>query len=121
MRMTELFAVRRARRVMVVLVGAIALPSVLGGFAGVVSGVVHAPFTAVRGDHDDDSHRKGSVWVVNRDLGELPIFDAESGTVMRTLHVGAGAHDICISGRAGKAYITAETNNAVTTVDTKRW
>ena len=34
-----------------------------------------------------------------------------------TLPVGAGAHDICISERAGKAYITAETINIVTTVD----
>ena len=33
--------------------------------------------------------------------------------------VGAGAHDICISERARKAYITAETINTVTTVDTK--
>jgi DNA-binding beta-propeller fold protein YncE len=55
---------------------------------------------------------------VNRDLGELAIFDAE-GTLLKTLLVGAGAHDICISERAGKAYITAETINAVTTVDTE--
>ena len=32
---------------------------------------------------------------------------------------GRGAHDICISERAGKAYITAETDNAVTAVDTE--
>ena len=38
---------------------------------------------------------------------------------LSTLGVGAGAHDICISERARKAYITAETENTVTDVDTK--
>ena len=61
----------------------------------------------------------GSVWVVNRDLGELTIFDARSGKVLRQLGVGAGAHDICISEQAHKAYIAAETLNQVTTVDTR--
>jgi hypothetical protein len=67
---------------------------------------------------DGDDSRSGSVWVVNRDLGELAIFDAETGAVITTLLVGAGAHDICISERAHKAFITAETINMVTTVDT---
>ncbi len=67
-------------------------------------------------DHDD---LDGSVWVVNRDLGELTIFDARSGKTIRQLAVGAGAHDICISEQAHKAYITAETLNQVTTVDTR--
>ena len=72
--------------------------------------------TAVR-DHGDSS--KGSVWVVNRDLGELAVFDAETGAVISTMAVGAGAHDICISEQVHKAYITAETINTVTTVDTR--
>jgi DNA-binding beta-propeller fold protein YncE len=108
MRMTELFAVRGLWRLTVALLGAISLASTSGGFAKGVSA----------GD-DDDSHPKGTVWVVNRDRGELAIFDAESGTMLKTLPVGAGAHDICISESAGKAYITAEAINAVTAVDTK--
>jgi YVTN family beta-propeller protein len=79
--------------------------------------------TAAAGGHqhsvDCEDVRRGSVWVVNRDLGELAIFDASTGAVMATLPVGAGAHDICISERAGKAYITAETINTVRTVDMK--
>jgi 6-phosphogluconolactonase (cycloisomerase 2 family) len=63
--------------------------------------------------HDDD-RRPGTVWVLNRDRGELTIFAATSGKVLRQLPVGAGAHDICISEQAGKAYITAETVNQVT-------
>jgi DNA-binding beta-propeller fold protein YncE len=66
-----------------------------------------------------DEGRHGSVWVVNRDLGELAVFDAYTGNVIDTVPVGAGAHDICISERAGKAYITAETINTVTIVDTR--
>ena len=72
-----------------------------------------------RDDHDRDNGRKGSVWVVNRDRGELVVFDAATGDVRATLFVGAGAHDICISERVRKAYITAETINTVTTVDTR--
>jgi YVTN family beta-propeller protein len=69
----------------------------------------------------DDDSRTGSVWVVNRDRGELVVFDAKTGTVLTDppVAVGAGAHDICISEKARKAYITAETINAVTAVDTK--
>ena len=64
--------------------------------------------------------RPGSVWVVNRDTGQLAIFDAKTGELVPELvGVGAGAHDICISERAGKAYITAEAVSAVTTVDIK--
>ena len=66
-----------------------------------------------------DDSRKGTVWVVNRDRGELAVFDAETGDLITTKLVGAGAHDICISEQARKAYITAETINTVTTVDTK--
>ena len=62
---------------------------------------------------------KGTVWVVNRDLGQLAIFDAGTGELLKTLQVGTGAHDICISERARKAYITAEADNAVTAVDTE--
>jgi DNA-binding beta-propeller fold protein YncE len=118
MRMTELFAIGGPRRLIVVLVGAISLASMSGGFADVVSGFGNAPFAPGRADDDHEGQRIGTVWVVNRDLGELAIFDAE-GTLLKTLLVGAGAHDICISERAGKAYITAETINAVTTVDTE--
>ena len=69
-------------------------------------------------DHREPG-RSGSVWVVNRDRGELVVFDAETGKLLTTLQVGSGAHDICISEQAGKAYIAAETIDRVTTVDTR--
>ena len=67
----------------------------------------------------DENPRTGTVWVVNRDLGELVIFDARTGWVVTTRPVGTGAHDICISDRARKAYVTAEAIDQVTTVDLK--
>jgi DNA-binding beta-propeller fold protein YncE len=74
---------------------------------------------AIAGASGGEDDRRGSVWVVNRDRGELAVFDARTGDVLATLPVGAGAHDICISERARKAYITAESDNTVTTVDTR--
>ena len=97
-------------------IGAVSLSAVPTRVADAVSPSALRGILA--GDHGDDS-RKGSIWVVNRDRGELAVFDAETGKVVTTLLVGAGAHDICISEKARKAYITAETINAVTTVDTK--
>jgi YVTN family beta-propeller protein len=69
----------------------------------------------------DDDNREGSVWVVNRDLGELVVYDAKTGAVLThpPLRVGAGAHDICISEKSRKAYVTAEAINVVTAVDTR--
>jgi YVTN family beta-propeller protein len=73
--------------------------------------------TAGAAAQDIDDGRHGSVWVVNRDLGELAVFDAYTGGLIKAIPVGAGAHDICISERAGKAYITAEAIDTVTIVD----
>jgi len=75
---------------------------------------------AAQTGNDTGDKPKGTVWVVNRDLGQLAIFDAATGDLLTTppLAVGRGAHDICISEQAHKAYITAETDNVVTVVDT---
>lgn len=101
------------------------LATITVSLTGVVVGHTSGPrpggpvFAIVRPEHNRDDSLKGSVWVVNRDRGELAVFDAETGTVAATLLVGAGAHDICISERARKAYITAETIDSVATVDTR--
>jgi DNA-binding beta-propeller fold protein YncE len=96
---------------------AVALFSMLAGFPG---GFVPASVSATATiDVQETGRRKGTVWVVNRDQGTLMIFDADSGAPLlpQPLPVGRGAHDICISESAGKAYITAETDNMVTAVD----
>ena len=108
--------IRQIRSMTLLLVAAAFMAVVSGGSGFVVHAVPGAPI-ADNAAGGDDGGAKGSVWVVNRDLGELAIFDAETGTLIEKLAVGAGAHDICISEKAGKAYITAEAINAVTTVD----
>jgi DNA-binding beta-propeller fold protein YncE len=89
------------------------------GLIAALVALAGAAFAHDRSERDRNGLPEGSVWVVNRDLGELTVFDAETGRVITKLPVGAGAHDICISEQARKAYIAAETINAVTTVDTK--
>ena len=123
-RCTPLFVVRAVRSV--VAVGAILTASISTVLATVASAAGGQTFAMEAGRKADPSltpgeqSRKGTVWVVNRDRGELAIFDAETGTVVALpLFVVAGAHDICISERTRKAYITAETDNAVTVVDTR--
>jgi streptogramin lyase len=102
----------------IVLVGAIAIVSMSALSAGMFGFVRPADGDAAAGE--DGADRKGSVWVVNRDRGTLTIFDAATGHPLpgTPLDVGTGAHDICISEQTGKAYITAEMDNAVTVVDT---
>ena len=107
------------RHIIPLLLVAAAFVAVLSDGSGPV---VHAlPGAPIEGGAagGDEGGAKGSVWVVNRDRGELAIFDSDTGALIETLGVGAGAHDICISERAGKAYITAEAIHTVTTVDTE--
>jgi YVTN family beta-propeller protein len=56
---------------------------------------------------------------VNRDRGEVGVFDARSGVLLATEPTGAGAHEVAISKRAHKAYITNETDNSVSIVSTR--
>jgi DNA-binding beta-propeller fold protein YncE len=92
--------------------GGVAVPS---SNVTVVSATSVVPAAAAATPNIEGRH--GSVWVVNRDLGELAVFEADTGDLIATVPVGAGAHDICVSERAGKAYITAETIDTVTIVD----
>ena len=108
--------IRQIRRMTLLLVAATFIAVLSAGSGFVVHAVPGAPIadTAAGGD---DGGAKGSVWVLNRDRGELAIFDAETGELLERRGVGTGAHDICISEKAGKAYITAEADNAVTVLD----
>jgi DNA-binding beta-propeller fold protein YncE len=61
-------------------------------------------------DHGRHALAQGAVWVVNRDAGDLTVFDARTGAVLTTVSIGPGTapHDVCISERSKKAYVTAE-------------
>jgi len=74
-------------------------------------------------DNGNDQGREqlpqGSVWVVNRDAGDLTVFEARTGAVIATVSIGVGTapHDVCISERSKKAYVTAEGVDEVVVVD----
>ena len=117
MNRTEPPAERVTHRALVA--AAIAIVSLSGAPAGLVTTFSTRTLAATQAGEDTGDRPKGTVWVVNRDLGQLAIFDAATGDLLTPpLAVGRGAHDICISEQAHKAFITAETANAVTVVDT---
>lgn len=72
-------------------------------------------------DEIDGSHHGGggTVWVANRDKGEVAVFDARSGTLRATISTGSGAHEVAISQRESKAYVTNESENTVSILSTK--
>jgi DNA-binding beta-propeller fold protein YncE len=75
---------------------------------------------AIQAAEGNEDRPKGTLWVVNRDAGQLAVFDAATGDLLTPpVPVGRGAHDICISEQVQKAYIAAETDNMVTVVDMK--
>ena len=73
--------------------------------------------SSVAGAHGDHAKKpSGSVWVVNRDLGEVTIFDAATGAIRATLRTGVGAHEVAISRRARSAYVTNELEDTLSIV-----
>jgi DNA-binding beta-propeller fold protein YncE len=103
-----------------VIASAIAIASLSGTSANLPTTFSTPALAAAQAGQGLGDRPKGTVWVVNRDLGQLAIFDAVTGDLLAPpLAVGRGAHDICISEQARKAYITAEMDNVVTVVDTE--
>ena len=74
--------IRKIRSITLLLAAAAFMAVVSGGSGFVVQAVPGAPI-ADNAAGGDDGGAKGSVWVVNRDLGELAIFDAETGDAHR--------------------------------------
>jgi YVTN family beta-propeller protein len=76
---------------------------------------------SVAGAHQNAAihHPKGSVWVVNRDAGEVTIFDAASGDAEATVPTGPGAHEVAISRRTRQAYVTNEFENTISILSTR--
>ena len=70
-------------------------------------GSLERPFTPAE-DHGPGNN--DTIWVTNRDNGTVGVFDALTGRLEtdELIAVGAGAHDVVVSERAGKAYVTVE-------------
>ena len=62
---------------------------------------------------------KNTVWVANRDANRVTVFDAVSGAIRRTFDARRGAHDIVISRKAGKAYVTNEQDPSISVYSTE--
>ena len=93
------------------------LPALLGGFL-----LIPLTGSAASGTQPRDlgpAGRAGTVWVVNRDKGEVTVFDAKSGLPLATRPAGAGAHEVAISNDVDKAYITNENENTVSILSTR--
>ena len=103
----------------------VAAAVVLGSMAAAVGdttvavsgGRVSVP--AALGERDGGGRRAGTVWVVNRDLGEVAVFDARTGSLVAKQHTGAGAHEVAISDRAHRAIVTNEIANTISIVSTR--
>jgi DNA-binding beta-propeller fold protein YncE len=63
---------------------------------------------AAAGTGAERKRAKDQVWVTNRDQGTIMVFDAVSGAAVtpEPVSVGAGVHDIVVSSRAGKAFVS---------------
>jgi len=61
----------------------------------------------------------GSLWVVNRDKGEVTIFDAATGATRATVPTGAGAHEVALSKRTRQAFVTNEFDNSLSIISTR--
>ena len=82
---------------------------------------VAAVFLASTSGHGkDEDSRTGSVWVVNRDRGELVVFDAKTGTVLTTRLCGGGRRARYLHLREGRQGLHRRgDDHTVTTVDTR--
>ena len=82
--------------VVVVSAAAIAIASLSGTPADLVTTFSTQALAAPQAGEGNGDRPTGTVWVVNRDLGQLVIFDAATGEQLTTppLPVGRGAHDI---------------------------
>ena len=74
--------------------------------------------TSESADTIEEGEPAGAVWVVNREAGEVSIFDAGTGEVLARQPTGAGAHDVAISDDAHRAYITNENEDTISIVST---
>ena len=76
----------------------------------VLAGSPSEPSTGGQADQGHGHWRDDTIWVTNRDKGRVAVFDAFTGDLKTAepIFVGAGAHDVVVSERARKAYVTAE-------------
>ncbi len=75
-------------------------------------------FAGGAGAHDPGPP-PGTLWVVNRDKGEVTAFDAASGAPRATIATGPGAHEVALSRRTGQAFVTNEFEDTLSVISTR--
>ncbi len=63
--------------------------------------------------------RAGAIWVVNRELGEVTVFEADSGEPLATVPTGLGAHEVGVSNRTNQAYVSNESEDTISILSTR--
>lgn len=84
----------------------------------VLCAVPLALFAGGAGAHDPRPPT-GSLWVVNRDKGEVTVFDAATGVARATIPTGPGAHEVALSRRTRRAYVTNEFEDTLSVISTR--
>jgi len=59
----------------------------------------------------------GHVWVANRIPGSVDVFDASSGTKLRSVRVGDGTLDLALPNGTGKIYASDETSGTISVLE----
>jgi YVTN family beta-propeller protein len=59
---------------------------------------------------------QGTVWVTNRTLNNVAVFEAATGNVLATIPTGRSSADVTVSQQAGKAYVTNEVDNSISVI-----
>lgn len=62
--------------------------------------------------------QRGTVWVTNRTLNNVSLYDAATGTLVATIPVGRDPGDVVVPPGSGKAYVTNELDNTVSVIST---
>jgi YVTN family beta-propeller protein len=61
----------------------------------------------------------GTVWVTNRALHNVAVYDAASGELVATVPVGRDPNSVTIPSGTGKAYVSNEAGNSVSVISTR--
>lgn len=75
--------------------------------------IVIASLTSVSAHWGHGPWKGDSIWVANRDQGTLTVFDTDTGKVVKPspITVGAGVHDLVVSHRTHKAFVTNDADS----------
>src|ERR1044072_5125328 len=75
--------------------------------------IVIASLTSVSAHWGHGPWKGDSIWVANRDQGTLTVFDADTGKGVKPspITVGPGVHDLVVSRRRRKAFVTNDADS----------